>query len=527
MEVEVSKEKLCINKLVCEKKELIFVEEDMIVPDSKPDILNTINLNGNVCVYKKEVMDDKVKIEGNVNTYIMYLPDSKEDNLRGLTANINFSQAIAIPGSREGMTAVICVTIKDMECKVLNGRKINVKVGLEIDIKLYSNEEVDLINKINNIDDIQVLEKDFKINSLIGSGTTRIYAKETFGIDAQDELAEILKTEINLVESDIKLSYNKVLTKSEAEVKIMYLTEDNRINTVTGRIPVVGFIDMQDISEENICNVNYEMKNIEVRPNPTEEHTIYVELELEAMCMAFQKKELKIMQDLYSPTMDMGFSQRKLTTTTDKIMRNKNFTVTSKTNISGLQEGNLFDVEVRSVINREKVTSSKIMYEGELILNFIFVQESNSVSSKVSKIPFEFSVENPTSNEQINIDTKVMISNQKFDVKSGGDVECNIDMEFSIEISQNTNITIIDNIEVQENRDANFEYDSLILYIIQPGDTLWEIAKKFRSTIDEIARMNGIENPDLINAGNKLYIPKFNYRNNRENRDVAPEPSFI
>ena len=127
MEVEVNKENLCINKLVCEKKEIIFVEEDMIVPDSKPDILNTINLNGNVCVYKKEVMDDKVKIEGNVNTYIMYLPDSKEDNLRGLTANINFSQAIAIPGSREGMIAVTCVTIKDMECKVLNGRKINVK----------------------------------------------------------------------------------------------------------------------------------------------------------------------------------------------------------------------------------------------------------------------------------------------------------------------------------------------------------------------------------------------------------------
>ena len=120
-----------------------------------------------------------------------------------------------------------------------------------------------------------------------------------------------------------------------------------------------------------------------------------------------------------------------------------------------------------------------------------------------------------------------MISNQRFDVKSGGDVECNIDMEFSIEVSQNTNITIIDNIEVQENRDINMEYDSLILYIIQPGDTLWEIAKKFRSTIDEISRMNGIENPDLIYAGNKLYIPKFNYRNNRENRDVTPEPSFL
>ena len=42
MVVNTSKEKLCINKLVCRKKEIIFVEKDMIVPDAKPDILSTI-----------------------------------------------------------------------------------------------------------------------------------------------------------------------------------------------------------------------------------------------------------------------------------------------------------------------------------------------------------------------------------------------------------------------------------------------------------------------------------------------------
>lgn len=36
------------------KKELIMVEGDMIVPDSKPDILNTICTSGVVCIYKKK-----------------------------------------------------------------------------------------------------------------------------------------------------------------------------------------------------------------------------------------------------------------------------------------------------------------------------------------------------------------------------------------------------------------------------------------------------------------------------------------
>ena len=102
MLLETEKERVCINQIVGKDKREAIVEGDVIVNDIKPDVLKVINTNGILCIYKKEVMDDKVKIEGNVNTYIMYLPDSKEDNLRGLTANINFSQAIAMPGSREG-----------------------------------------------------------------------------------------------------------------------------------------------------------------------------------------------------------------------------------------------------------------------------------------------------------------------------------------------------------------------------------------------------------------------------------------
>ena len=67
-----------------------------------------------------------------------------------------------------------------------------------------------------------------------------------------DNLAEILKAQVCLVDKDIKISYNKVLTKSEAEIRIMYLTEDNRINTINYKIPVVGFIDIQNVSEEKI-----------------------------------------------------------------------------------------------------------------------------------------------------------------------------------------------------------------------------------------------------------------------------------
>ena len=47
-------------------------------------------------------------------------------------------------------------------------------------------------------------------------------------------------------------------------------------------------------------------------------------------------------------------------------------------------------------------------------------------------------------------------------------------------------------------------------YIVKKGDTLWNIAKRFKSTVRDIAKVNGIENPDRIDIGEKLYIPKYN-----------------
>ena len=43
-------------------------------------------------------------------------------------------------------------------------------------------------------------------------------------------------------------------------------------------------------------------------------------------------------------------------------------------------------------------------------------------------------------------------------------------------------------------------------YTIQPGDTLTYIAKKYHTTVEQIAKENNIRNPDLIYAGDKLRI---------------------
>ena len=85
------KETLCINQIIGQKNITTVVEEDFVVPDIKPDILNSISNSGTVCIYKKEIMEVKIKIEGSVNSYIIYLAEREETQIRSLNVNLDFS----------------------------------------------------------------------------------------------------------------------------------------------------------------------------------------------------------------------------------------------------------------------------------------------------------------------------------------------------------------------------------------------------------------------------------------------------
>ena len=504
MEINTTKEILNVNKVICEKKEVINIQGDMIVPDSKPDILNTITTNGIPCIYKKEIMEGKIRIDGNIMTYIMYLADGNTDNIRGLNTGLDFSETINIPELEMGMDVELIPTVKFIECRVLNGRKIAIKVTIEISMKIYSKEAIEIITDIGD-EDIQILSKTIKVNSLLGNGSTKVFSKENISIPNTDNLAEILSIQIGLVDKDIKISYNKVLAKSEIEVKMAYLTEEGNICKTQTRLPLVGFIDMPNVKEENICETSYMIRNVMIKPNSIEEHSVYIEMEVEISCMVYEEKEIKTIQDMYCPGKKMDFKKMMVNTITNKESKRNTCNIREKVNVSGLENGTIVDVVVNPIINKENKLNDKIIYEGEVELNFIFTDNSVvGINTKKVTIPFEQTVDGIL--ENCKIETNTEVNSQEF-INQLGTVNSNLDLNFETNTYRTTAIPVINDIVVEEQDDL--EDYSVIIYVAKQGDTLWKIAKRFGSTVDDIVRVNGIEKPDKLNVGEKIYIPRY------------------
>ena len=45
-----------------------------------------------------------------------------------------------------------------------------------------------------------------------------------------------------------------------------------------------------------------------------------------------------------------------------------------------------------------------------------------------------------------------------------------------------------------------------IVYIVQPGDTLYTLGKRFDTTAEKIAQLNGLSEPDRIFPGQRLVV---------------------
>ena len=508
MEINVNKQSLTINKLIDSLEKNVTIEGDLIVPDVKPDILNTIDSVGNICIYKKEILDGKVRFDGGVNVYLMYLPDAENEYTRGLNTTLDFTQIIESNNCNSDMDILSDIQIKSIDCKVLNGRKVKISVDLCFKIQIFSNEEVKVIKDINDIPNMQILNSKVNINTLQGKGFTKTYAKDNITYEEQDILTEILKVKVNLINKEIKTSYNKVLVKADANVKIIYLTEDGLVKVINSNIPVMGFIDIPNITDDNIINANYEIKNILIKPNNQDEHSIYIEIEVGINCFAYGKTDIELIQDMYSTEDDITFTKKCIETEINKENKKNICNINEQITIPEISNNQIYDVEISTIINNTNILNKRVVYEGEILLTFLFQSNiTGAIDSKKYTLPFNYEVENENINSSKKIKTQVECVGNNFNIISDGNIDCIINLEFNLDMSDLNKIDIIDEIQVLDNKDI--KNCNMVVYIVKPSDTLWGISKKYKTTIDNIKNLNGLEDDNLI-PGKKLYIERCN-----------------
>lgn len=496
--MDIIKDKIKVMELSNSMKKEFDINQSYIIPDIKSDIIKVTNTSGNVFIEKEELQNDRIKIEGSILALSLYLDG--EGNNNSLDLEMPFSEFINIDNIEREITNDDYETeimINKLELKIINERKVELNASVISKVKIYSENEANIVKEINDENNkIEKKEKSVVLENLIGKGKTRCYLKENVKITDVEKVINIVSLNYSLENIDTKISYNKVLAKSDVMLEILYRNEENRINRATATFPIMGFIDIQDVSDNNECKLKSQLRNIKMSIN--NDSTLNLEMEFEYKCYVYEQINTNIIDDMYGIKKSYNYKKSKIQLNDMTLEKVTTKNINEKVLIDNINQ--LYDTNVSVLITNKYNQDGLDKYVGTLEVNYIYnTFDSNSIESMIQKFDFDFEVEE-------NTEIQINISSKNFIILPDSSVDSKIELNVERVANDTRCIEVIDDVEeVEEEARENY---SIIIYFVQKGDSLWKIAKKFRSTVEQIAEINDIENVDVIDVGQKLYIPR-------------------
>lgn len=482
------KENIKIRKKDCEFVKNIQIVGDILVPDIKPDIINIIGTNGIGIIKKIEITNSRMRLDGVWNGTIIYLSDLGET--KTLNVNLDFSDNIEDEKIKKNDDIEYIIEQKNIEVRILNERKISLEVNLELLVSDYKIDEIQIISKLGDDDsDIQKLEKFISIKEFLNSSFTKTDVNEDINFPEPEKNIDILKKDIFISSIEKKISYNKILAKAEANIGILYLC-DNEIKKFKCSIPIMSFLEIENVKEENLIDLNYEIRKFVVTDSISDKGFLKFDIEYEVSCNVYNEKQITIIEDLYSLNNDIKYSKKYINMECIEKCNNEIFEYTEKIGIEDLKE--IYDYEY-SLKKTKFLTSNTV--EGAIILDIYYCKtEKNSLIQKSIEIPFIVNSDSIVSDLQI----------ESCEIKSvNEEYNCNFKIK-CIEDIKYENIPLLNECEIVECE--NKENYSMTIYFVKPNDTIWNIAKMFKVSQDNLLKLNSLSSSQSIMPGEKLYI---------------------
>lgn len=516
--MELIKKNVHMNKLKCKSSLQLTLDDDFNVPDVKPDIYKIIKEQGAIKINDVKMLNGKLMVKGAMIFNILYLSDENQRPVHNISGEVPFDEVIQLNDACNGDDAVVNWELEDLTTGIINSRKLSVKSIVRLTVlveELYDeatavsvdgDEDVEFINKRITVTDIAVDKKDtFRIKDQVHLPSNK------------GNINEILYSELELRNPEVRLLENKFNVKGELLVFILYSSEDeeNPVDYIETELPFNTTVDCNGCLEDMIDDIDFTIitKNIDIMPDVDgEERNIDVEAVVEMGIKVYEEEELELLSDIYSPKCELTPVLKEANYESLLVKNNSKVRVSDRIKVLNNQPGIL---QICHAAGDVKIDEVNLIDNGlevngvvEVQILYICADDLRPLNSLKGMIPFTQVIEvrgiKPTSIynvkpclEQLNV---MMLDSEEIEVKAGIGLNAIVFDLISEPIISDFKVSEID---YQMLRDM----PSVIGYIVKNQEDLWTIAKKFYTTRSRIKELNGLDD-DNVKVGDKLLIMK-------------------
>jgi hypothetical protein len=519
MSLELIKETIRLDQAVRKETVQVIVEGDIIVPDVKPDMAKVLEMDGKVEIEQVEISKDRMNYKGQANFSILYIAEGADRPVHSMEGNLGIEDFINVDGIRNDMYCGLNCDIEHIHFTVLNGRKINVKAIVAVDVQLMNQMKSEIVVNAKSPLPLQIRKQPLTFSMTGAKKEDKMIIKDELTIPAgKPNIRDLLKCDVTIANKETKVIDGKVVVKGDLNVRTLYSgdMDENVVDFVEHQIPFNGLIECQEAAEDMYGDIDIKIlqQYVQIRPDlDGEERMLEVETVLLAKVQLMQTQEIEVIEDAYCPGKEIHLKKDKIQY--QKLIGKNKAHMTIKEAMY-LEETAPDMVQVYNVMAKPKVEEiqlmeDKIMVEGVLEEKIIYMtkDDKNPIYVYEDMIPFKHGIEAKGTTMGKKVDLKTVIDHMECGLVSPREVEIRAVLRFDAQVLDEQEVYMVIDME-EEELDPNIiaNMPGLIIYMVQTGDSLWKIAKKYNTTIEELACINDIEDPDHIYPGQKLLILK-------------------
>ncbi len=508
MEMNIKNESLSVCSCVCRTKNSFTAECDVIVPDTKPDILKVLQLSAVPRNASFETKNGRVTVSGTVYFTIVYLADDEEKSMKAITSSCDFSNIVRDDAITEFMLTFADVDVDEVNCNVANCRKLTLKASLNMSVQVYSCFDLDLISEIEG-----TCTQKKKLNSSVicahSQSTTTL--TDSFSLaNGKAPVCEIFRTDGVVTDSEIKVIDDKAVIKGNILITVLYRSEAG-IEHVHNEIPFAHIIQADGIRED--MDTEYCIKVLCPEASVSENAdgelcVIDFSADLYFRVLARCTYSADCITDAFLPhgNLECKYSPVCVDSIETVIHRDAEIRekITLPEDYPPITE--VYQVILRPFIENCRTDGDILKASGyaEVYILYLSSDEGSPVCSYKETVDFSVSCESPGCT--LTPISDCLLKNFSYTINSDKCVEVRGSLDIKIQCVRTMEEDIIYTAEeceyIPEKR------PSIIVSCVCNERSLWDIAKEYRITPQSILSANALESEDGITPHMALIIPK-------------------
>ncbi|EYE89871.1 hypothetical protein Q428_00345 [Fervidicella metallireducens AeB] len=514
MPVEIVRDMINYEKLVGEGSSQTIVKGDIVLEDRNPDMERILCMDGKAKIVSSEVMEDKVIVEGKVNFEIYYTTMDENNEVYKKTASSNFSHTIQVPGTTPKSYCKAVADIEHMDFEQVNSKKVNVSAVINIRAAAYDMDVVEAVSDIRG-DNVQLLKDSVEVDEHIGHGSGQSIIKGKIQLpEDMPEVKSILKPNVHVHKKDIIVQDGKVIINACALIKVMFITTEQHLMNMEQDVAFTHELNIPEVKTSMKCDARFDIEDIyeDITENENgERKNIDIEAVIGINANVYMNREIQTIVDAYSPEERYEIERRSIKSigfyaegTDSQTLKER---IILPENAEGIDK--IKTMMVKPSITDLSIIEDKLLIEGVVNCCSIYMaaNQEGGVFCYEEEIPFKASIDMPGTKIDMMPEATVNIEHVSFEKISPREIEVKVILECEGKVYRKSFVDVVKSVQETELPENIKNMPSLIIYNVQPNDTLWKIAKKYNTAMEDILKINDIPDPDEIQPGFKILIP--------------------